>query len=82
MRAVLDGAKIFSAEQLHQELKCRLPLPEWYGNNLDALYDCLTTMEETELVLVNWPKEGYLQRAARAMYDAAEENEKLKITIM
>ncbi len=82
MRAVLDGAKILSSEQLHQELKRQLSLPEWYGNNLDALYDCLTTMEEMELILVNWPAEGYLQCAAQAMYDAAEENEKINITII
>ena len=81
MRAVLDGARILSAEQLHAELKRQLSLPEWYGGNLDALYDCLMTMEDTELVLVNWPAVGYLQHAAQVMHDAAAENEKMKITI-
>lgn len=30
------------AEQLLQTLGSELALPEWYGANLDALYDCLT----------------------------------------
>jgi len=29
-------------EDVHEWLKQELGLPEWYGHNLDALWDCLT----------------------------------------
>ena len=29
---------------LHAKLKACLGLPDWYGANLDALYDCLTDL--------------------------------------
>lgn len=31
-------------ENFHAYLKKELDLPEYYGENLDALYDCLTEM--------------------------------------
>ncbi len=31
--------------QLHQKLQEELNLPEYYGKNLDALWDCITDME-------------------------------------
>lgn len=32
-------------EKTHKHLKKRLHLPDYYGNNLDALCDCLTELE-------------------------------------
>ncbi|GAB6991011.1 barstar family protein [Paenibacillus pini] len=29
-------------ENVHKWLKRKLGLPEWYGHNLDALWDCIT----------------------------------------
>jgi ribonuclease inhibitor len=53
-RIILDGSTIKSREQLHGFLAEKLHFPEWYGKNLDALYDCLTEIsEETELTLTN-----------------------------
>lgn len=34
---------------LHCEIKEKLELPEWYGNNLDALWDILTGFMETPI---------------------------------
>ena len=42
MEAVLDCAEIRTRNDLHDALMTLLPLPEWYGRNLDALHDCLT----------------------------------------
>lgn len=39
---ILDGREIEDRKQLHTILADSLKLPEWYGRNLDALYDCLT----------------------------------------
>ena len=37
----LDGAQILSTDDLHAAFARVLPLPDWYGNNLDALHDVL-----------------------------------------
>jgi ribonuclease inhibitor len=41
MNQVLDFEYIKNKTELHEYLKTQLKLPEYYGNNLDALYDCL-----------------------------------------
>lgn len=37
----IDG-NVSSRDELHNMLKEKLGLPEYYGKNLDALWDCLT----------------------------------------
>lgn len=51
---ILDAGMVTDRESLHRYLKEQLELPEYYGNNLDALYDVLTEMgEETLIIVVN-----------------------------
>lgn len=51
---VLDGKEIRDRGKLHDTLASSLELPEWYGRNLDALYDCLTdTREETKIRILH-----------------------------
>lgn len=38
----IDADRYTSAKALHQALKMMLDLPEYYGCNADALYDCLS----------------------------------------
>ena len=38
----LDGAGLCRREEAMELLGAALSLPEWWGRNLDALYDCLT----------------------------------------
>ena len=70
---------------LHKAFAEALSFPDWYGNNLDALYDQLTAIcEETVICLENWiDAEGSMGRyaicARRAMEDAVQANPKLKI---
>ena len=53
MQVMLDISRM-GREQLHDYLQEMLPLPEYYGRNLDALYDCLTDVrEETMITLRN-----------------------------
>jgi ribonuclease inhibitor len=40
--AVIDGRKVKTRDQFHAAIKRQLTLPEHYGRNLDALWDCLT----------------------------------------
>ena len=49
---VLDGRRMDGRAGLHAELKRKLSLPDYYGNNLDALNDCLSERVERELIVI------------------------------
>lgn len=57
MQIVLDGSVITGREQLHDAVSQQLALPEWYGRNLDALYDCLGEVRDVEIILRCWPRD-------------------------
>ena len=42
MKKIIIDETIESKNQLHAILKEKLMLPDYYGRNLDALWDCLT----------------------------------------
>lgn len=51
----IDCTSVETPAVLHQLLADALQFPAYYGHNLDALYDCLTEVEEeTQLTLTNW----------------------------
>ena len=53
-RALIDGRSCRDKQTLHQQLKDQLIFPDYYGKNLDALYDMLsTTQEEIEIGFLN-----------------------------
>lgn len=43
---ILDGRKINDKKEAHAYLKEKLEMPEYYGNNLDALWDVLSTYDK------------------------------------
>ena len=43
---LLDGEKIQSNADLHAAFAAAIPLPDWYGKNLDALHDVLTELPQ------------------------------------
>ncbi len=47
---IIDGAVIHTKDNLHDTFAKELGFPEWYGRNLDALYDCLTDLNEDVLI--------------------------------
>lgn len=50
----IDGRQYASAKELHLALKMLLSLPEHYGCNADALYDCLSERRDpANLVVMN-----------------------------
>jgi ribonuclease inhibitor len=49
---VLNGKRMDDRAGLHAELKRKLSLPDYYGNNLDALNDCLSERVERELIVI------------------------------
>jgi RNAse (barnase) inhibitor barstar len=74
---ILDGKLI--KKDGHDYLMQALDLPDYYGRNLDALYDCLTEME-CEIELVNADEvDGDI---IDTFVDAANENVFLKFKII
>ncbi len=43
---MIDGSRYTTPEELHLALRGMLRLPEYYGMNADALYDCLSERPE------------------------------------
>lgn len=76
----LDGNILSDAAQIHDYLKEILDFPEYYGKNLDALHDCLTDLENTEIT-VTAPKEdgAIFQKVIRVFKAASRENAGLKV---
>jgi ribonuclease inhibitor len=53
MKVVLDAMKMQTRKEVHVYLKEMFDFPEYYGNNLDALYDCLSDMDDVEVEIQN-----------------------------
>ena len=51
-RLTLNARRMTTRDQAHAHLKERLRLPDWYGNNLDALNDCLGEIAEPTRILL------------------------------
>ena len=58
MKVILDAGRIEEKGKSHEYLKEMLQLPEHYGKNLDALHDCLTEMDKTEILWDNIEQAG------------------------
>ena len=84
---IIDCQALHSKEDLHQHLAQTLSFPDWYGGNLDALYDCLCAITgDTGLTLENFQalKERLGDYAGKLLYvlhDAEEETPNLSITV-
>ena len=81
----LDCRGFVPRSEVHRVFAEALAFPDHYGNNLDALHDCLTSLpEETKLTLLHWEatQEGlgrYALGLKRVLTDSEEENPMLHI---
>ena len=83
MRVILDCEKLYSRRPAHEYLQEALGFPDYYGKNLDALFDCLTGLCDCTVVLRGKDKlvrsGGYGARVLRVLEDAARANPRLKL---
>lgn len=83
MRVILDCEKLSSRRSAHKYLQEKLCLPEYYGKNLDALFDCLTGLCDCAIVLRGRDElarsGGYGARILRVLEDAARANPRLTL---
>ena len=55
MKAVILDITLLN-EMGHKYLKEVFDFPEYYGENLDALYDSLSELDDTEIIIINMDK--------------------------
>ena len=87
MKIRLDGRRMSTREIAHQYIKWKLNLPDYYGKNLDALWDLLSTYSDSmEICFFN--KESlidqlgdYGEAIVEVFQDAELENKNIKFTI-
>ena len=82
---IIDCTQIKTREDLHRIFRETLSFPQWYGNNLDALHDCLTEITG-KVRLLDWETAEarlgtYGQKAKKVISSAALENRNLDLYI-
>lgn len=79
MLLVCDLERFASPEEAFAFFKKELSLPDYFGENLDALYDCLTAFPQgCELLLMGKGSPLY-PRFYPVLRDAAKENPNLTL---
>lgn len=82
---IIDCTQIKTREDLHRIFRETLSFPEYYGNNLDALHDCLTELSG-KIRLLEWETAeanlgSYGEKAKKVIATAALHNKDLDLYI-
>ena len=84
MKIILDGNDILNREDFFEAVNQSLDFPDYFGNNLDALYDVLTEDFEEKTIVVKGIEQSsdemkdYMKKFRRLCDDVAEENEAIQ----
>lgn len=85
-KVILDGRNMTDKAATQEYLKEQFRFPEYYGRNLDALYDCLTEIEVETEIQIEHKKQiaeylgDYVEALVDTIRDAAQENPNLQLT--
>ncbi|MDD2282227.1 MAG: barstar family protein [Eubacteriales bacterium] len=85
---ILDALEMTDKQATHQYIQCQLDFPDYYGRNLDALWDMLSTISEPlHIILINADKlpvnlGGYAELLIAVFCEAAEFNSALKFELV
>lgn len=82
---ILDAKKMLEKEKMYEYFAKKFDLPEYYGRNLDALFDCLCEINEPTLIKLK--NEDTLQgdtkeSLIRLFHDVCNENEMVKFELV
>lgn len=82
---ILDCENLLQKEQAHLYLAQMLDFPDYYGKNLDALFDCLTELGECTITLkgehILHQADCYGVKVLQVLEEAAQVNPRLKLEI-
>ena len=82
---VLDYERLQERRKAHSYLKNAMDFPDYYGKNLDALFDCLTELGECRIVLKKVSSqdetEGYGAKVRKVLEEAVASNSRIKLEI-
>ena len=85
--AILRGREIADKGALHSLLARQLDFPDYYGGNLDALYDLLTETAEPIRIVIADPEAlaenlgGYYDVFRAVLRDAGEDNGNVTVSL-
>ena len=83
----IDLKDVRTKEGFHDALERQLSLPDYYGRNLDALYDVLTESDEDRILIIyncmsfEEANPQYVSRIKKMLTRAMEECPDLKIKL-
>lgn len=86
-KVTVSAAQWKAPRDVHQTLKEALGFPDFYGNNLDALHDCLTDMKDVCIIIENCAQGAenmgdYWGRLLTVLLDSCSENSTLDIQLV
>ncbi|NLI83192.1 MAG: barstar family protein [Deltaproteobacteria bacterium] len=67
-RCFISGEEVQSLEQFYDAIGSQLSLPEYFGHNLDALWDVLSTDVEGPVEIV-WTQAGLSRQAMKEDFE-------------
>ena len=84
-KTILNGLTMLSRERAHNEIAHALALPDYYGRNLDALWDMVSTME-ADVVLTDCDAMlaalgDYGRSLLATLQEASEQNPRFRLEI-
>ena len=82
---ILDAKKMFKKEKMHEYFAKKFDLPEYYGKNLDALFDCLCEINEPTLIRLkneNYLDDSTKESLTQLFRDVCNENDLVKFGLV
>jgi len=61
-KVILNFQGLYSREAIHEYIARQMQFPHYYGRNLDALFDCLTDIDQPTAVGCYFPEEEGLEK--------------------
>lgn len=80
-KITLDFENISNKEEMHKYLAKKFEFPDYYGGNLDALFECLTDIAEPTAVNIINAINDYDEQIINVITSAEEENDNLAVFV-